>query len=80
MLMTLKFYLIKIKFSCKNLCLILSEVAPRLRSSVSDNVLHSFDEEVWTKDSSGGTKHSPASRKFLSVLALLLAGVAVAGR
>merc|ERR1712038_384975 len=57
-----------------------SEVAPRLRSSVSENVLHSFEEEVWrSKDRSGGNKDSPGSRKFLSVLALLLAGVAVAG-
>jgi len=56
-----------------------SEVAPRLRSSVSENVLQSFDEEVWSKDRSGENKHSPGSRKFLSVLALLLAGVAVSG-
>ena len=70
-------------FSCKqnNLGLVFSEVAPRLRSSVSENVLHSFEEEVWrSKDRSGGNKDSPGSRKFLSVLALLLAGVAVAGR
>lgn len=54
-----------------------SEVAPRLRS-VSDSVLHSFDMELWSKNNSEGDKGSQPASRFLSSLALLLAGVAVA--
>ena len=56
-----------------------SPIAPRLRS-VSDSVLHSFDSEVWSKDSAVEDKKGTGNRSLVSCLALLLAGAAVAGR
>jgi len=55
-----------------------SSTAPRLRS-VSDSVIQSLDTEVWSKDTEVGVKERPARSRFLSCLALLLAGAAVAG-